>query len=94
MSRVEIFHDREGAYQGVIFDCPGCGFAHSLSTDWTAPGHSRSPYADQGPQWHFDGNLELPTLSPSVLARGVERLTDEEAERVMAGELVEPRPMV
>lgn len=44
--------------------------------------------------WQFNGNLEKPTVSPSILVSGVEWLTDEEHARVMAGEKIEPKPTI
>jgi hypothetical protein len=38
--------------------------------------------------------VDSPTFKPSILARGVERITDEEHARIMAGEKIEPRPYV
>lgn len=46
------------------------------------------------PAWTFNGDLERPTFSPSLLLRGVECPTDEEHARLMAGEKVPPRPLV
>jgi hypothetical protein len=49
------------------FVCPGCKQRNEDST-----GLKRIPVGDtQGkePSWTFDGNLEAPTLSPSILTR-------------------------
>jgi hypothetical protein len=47
--------------QGYAFYCPGCEHAHIFYT----------AYADQKdkgkPRWDFDGNLESPTFTPSLL---------------------------
>lgn len=67
----------------VYFDCPGCGFGHSLPT-------GEGP----GPRWGWNGSLTAPTLTPSILARGVERLTEDEMATLEAGGKVEPRPSV
>lgn len=41
------------------FECPGCGQKHAVST---------------GPNgWRWNGSREAPTLSPSVLVRGMVR---------------------
>jgi len=42
-----------------FFHCPGCGRGHSFITAWVPP-HT-------GPTWTFNGNLESPTFSPSLL---------------------------
>ncbi|WP_437884636.1 DUF6527 family protein [Pseudomonas sp. LRF_L74] len=67
----------------VYFDCPGCGFGHSLPT-------GEGP----GPRWQFNGSLDKPTLTPSILAKGVERVTEKEHAILMAGGTVTPRPFV
>lgn len=38
----------------VEFKCPGCGWTHMLNT---GPGR---------PRWTFNGDLDRPTLSPSI----------------------------
>lgn len=38
--------------------CPGCDRPHTLTVRPT----------DKTPSWEFDGNLELPTISPSIHA--------------------------
>lgn len=43
---------------GYIHHCPGCGSRHSIAVD--KPLHNKS-------QWHFNGNLEEPTFTPSVV---------------------------
>lgn len=42
--------------------------------------------------WTWNGDTEKPTLRPSVLTQGVERITDDEHRRLMTGEKIEPRP--
>jgi hypothetical protein len=42
--------------------------------------------------WTWNGDTEKPTLRPSVLTEGTERITDEEHAILMAGGKVEPRP--
>lgn len=46
------------------------------------------------PSWTFNGDLERPTFSPSLLIRGYEFLTDEEHARLMRGEPIVWRPLV
>lgn len=58
MARAKIVIDAAGQPYGVRIDCPGCGGHHVLPT---TPGH--------GAQWSWNGNLERPTFSPSVLVR-------------------------
>lgn len=68
---------------GLMFWCPGCDGAHMVRVG-----------EGDGPRWGYNGNPDAPTFTPSVLVRGVDRLTDEERERVMAGRHVEPRSIV
>jgi len=42
----------------VSFKCPGCRLYHNL------------PVEGAGTTWQFNGDVEKPTLSPSILARG------------------------
>ena len=38
------------------------------------------------PHWTWNGDTEKPTFKPSFLMKGKRSLTDEEADRIMAGE--------
>ena len=42
--------------------------------------------------WSWNGDVDKPTLHPSVLTQGVERISDEEHALLMAGGKVDPRP--
>lgn len=66
----------------LLFFCPGCRCAHMIRV------------ASPGPCWSFDGNMEAPTFSPSVLVRGTRPITDDEQQRIMAGEKITPEPTV
>lgn len=43
--------------------------------------------------WKWNGDRERPTLQPSILSTGTWPLTEAEADRVIAGERVEARPL-
>lgn len=43
---------------GIAFWCPGCDSAHVVTTEG-----DRS----KGPVWSWDGNVDVPTISPSIL---------------------------
>lgn len=48
--------------QGLyLFHCPGCGNAH--------PVHTITPSAS-GAKWSFNGDVDKPTISPSLLCNG------------------------
>lgn len=44
--------------------------------------------------WQFNGDYNKPTFSPSVLVTGVEMVTDDEADRILNGEKIEPKKFV
>jgi len=48
----------------------------------------------RGNNWGFNGDVDKPTFTPSLLVQGTVPLTDEEAERIMRGEKLEPKPLV
>lgn len=54
----EPIYQETGQHQ-LWFICPGCGSAH-------APNVALAP-GQKAPVWSWDGNLEAPTLSPSIL---------------------------
>ena len=68
-SRLRHVTDGEATYDALVFWCPGCervedgerqGGLHMLPV--TGDGATR-------PVWGWDGSLEAPTLSPSILTR-------------------------
>lgn len=81
MSRLSAFlRATEGG--GLVFWCPGCDEAHRIQTG-----------TGSGPRWTWNGNADCPTFSPSIKVTGTQPLSDDEHERVMKGERIEPRPM-
>ena len=66
----------------LTFRCPGCGELHAVRI------------GGEHPCWSWNGSYDKPTFQPSVLVTGVERLTEAEYSKVLAGGLVEPRPLV
>lgn len=66
---------------GLAFWCPGCNETHMIRH---GPG-----------QWGWNGSPDRPTFTPSILVRGVKRLTDEQHAAWQRGEaLPEPVPTV
>lgn len=51
------------------FECPGCGGMHALNVS-LSPEQEAAKLAGAGgpPKWSWDGNLEAPTVSPSILS--------------------------
>lgn len=60
---VRTVSDSSGTYTALMFVCPGCASMHDNTgmhiLPVNSPGHE--------PQWTWDGNLEAPTISPSIL---------------------------
>lgn len=69
----------------LLFWCPGCQMHHG-------PVVERTEKRPSGPLWNWNGSLESPTLSPSILVRGDIPFTEEEVDKVLSGETVEHRP--
>lgn len=66
----------------LLFWCPGCECAHAI---WTAD----KPNPMTSAVWTFNGDMQKPTVHPSILVRGREPLTDDEVDRVMSGERID-----
>ena len=45
----------------IIFKCPGCRLYHELRIRTDPP---------QAPSWEWNGSLDKPVITPSILARG------------------------
>lgn len=63
-SFLRTIDDHGTTYQALMFVCPGCdkdgrGGLHMLAVNSNT----------KKPSWDFNGNLEKPTLSPSILTR-------------------------
>lgn len=56
MPKLKGVDDANGKRVGYRFYCPGCEHNHSFS--------------DQPGGWQFDGNMVLPTVTPSLLTTG------------------------
>jgi len=59
--------DGELQWDGLVFVCPGC----KLLWEEGASGLHLLPVnsTTKTPQWEWDGNLDAPTLSPSILTK-------------------------
>lgn len=66
--KVETYRDHQGRFVGIRFKCPGCKEDHTLPISRVPCGETKSPYyvLGQTPHWHFSGDYDHPTLSPSV----------------------------
>ena len=47
----------------LLFECPGCGHAHGVY-----PKSTGNPSG--GPSWEWNGSMDKPTFSPSILVKG------------------------
>lgn len=64
MPKAMPINDSEGKPGGHVIECPACGNWHLFSS-------RDSERAKQGgPSWEFNGDLEKPTFSPSMLVYG------------------------
>ena len=79
-----VVHLQDGI---AYFNCPACGNVHGPAVD----GHR---LASTGAAWGWNGDVVRPTFTPSLLVRGTKPVTDEEVDRIMAGEKIEPVPTV
>jgi Family of unknown function (DUF6527) len=64
MAKFKRTRDGDGKLYGIRFNCPGCLEPHGIPTSDGDSPHIR------GRGWQFNGDLERPTLSPSILVHG------------------------
>jgi hypothetical protein len=72
----------------VMFWCPGCETYHGV---WLRGFEHHNP---NNAGWDWNGSMERPTFSPSILVRGFRSITDAEHAAIMSGVHVEPVPTV
>jgi hypothetical protein len=65
-------HKPEGTLYGYEFKCPGCGDRHVLPV---GPGNG-----EVHARWSFNGDIDRPTFTPSVLAQGNKLVHDADGE--------------
>lgn len=54
VARITNTDDTEVSF---VFDCPACGIGHSFRVE------------GEGPKWSFNGDVDKPTFSPSLLVK-------------------------
>lgn len=70
MSRASIVRNAKGEFYGIHIECPGCQVGgHTLPVDWCPPDLVQAPRGPAKPVWGFNGDLDRPTLTPSILSR-------------------------
>lgn len=57
--RVKPYEFYKGGLAGYSFKCPGCKHTHMVST----------VAYDNHPTWGFNGNVDSPTFTPSILSQ-------------------------
>jgi hypothetical protein len=61
MAKLEAFVNSSNEVEGYHFWCPGCQDYHAVTV---------APYANSmGAKWQFNGNLDLPTFTPSIFLK-------------------------
>lgn len=65
-SELVTVNDHGKTYTALKFMCPGCAFGFATGLHILPVNTSNT-----SPSWNWDGNLEAPTLSPSILTHGV-----------------------
>ena len=70
---------RIGEGDHLLFWCPGCKEMHQIRARADGQHHP-------GEAWGFNLDYDKPTFTPSVLVRGKRRITDDEYDRIRAGE--------
>lgn len=76
MARAKIAVLETGQFYGIRFNCPGCAAgkpgdfpgAVVLPVYWTPKGYERAPMLKDTKCWGFNGDLERPTFTPSILS--------------------------
>lgn len=48
----------------LVFHCPACKYGHHIQIN--------TEFTNQGPYWGWNGSLDAPTITPSILVRGNE----------------------
>lgn len=61
MAKVIAVQGSSGVVTGYYYDCPGCWAGHEVAV--------RPHRSQNGASWDFNGDLDSPTFTPSILAR-------------------------
>lgn len=59
MARAKPYSNSQGEQVGYTIHCPACDCRHALPV--------YRPHREGGPTWKFDGNIQRPTFTPSLL---------------------------
>lgn len=61
MAKFLKIEDAKDGQPDYLFDCPGCGNSHGV---WT-----QNHNVHTGAKWQFNGDVNKPTVTPSILVR-------------------------
>ncbi len=68
MARAKVAVDNQGKFIGLRIDCPGCGY-HVLPVTTCPTGYEPSPHYGDRHHWGWNGFLDFPTFTPSILTK-------------------------
>ena len=68
MAKAKFLVDNEGKFVGLRIDCPGCGY-NMLPVTPCPEGYEPSDHSASKHKWSWNGSLDSPTLTPSVLIK-------------------------
>lgn len=67
MAKLYKIKDWRPGIADVYFHCPGCKCGHGVWTEKWIKDHDTNGNPIYGPIWSFNGNMDKPTFSPSIL---------------------------
>lgn len=73
----ELYSDGKLLRRSVLTFCPGCKSAHPFTIE-VGPDHPKGSNGIPAPVWQWDGNLECPTFSPSLLCYNSAHICQDE----------------
>jgi len=83
--RVKYRHERWWGVGVYSFECPGCKFTHFINTDPRNPAKNKEKSV-----WGFNGNMDRPTFTPSILFRVGKYVPDLTPEQITHAEEMGP----
>ena len=79
----DVLHKVANHPEYLTFWCPGCQCGHFAVIS-----------GDKEPIWQWNGSMDKPTFNPSILRTGAVPITDEQAQRILSGEKINPIPLI
>jgi hypothetical protein len=72
MAKLYKLSDWRPGLANVYFHCPGCNCEHGIWTEKWVKDKDDNGNPIYGPVWNFNGDMDKPTFSPSILIRWVD----------------------